>query len=235
MAAPSLLIVEDDPALLGELTEYLGDQGFAVDGATSIQAAECKLQNPFDLLVLDLNLPDGSGVELVGRLRPYVRSGIVICSGRSERELRLSMLRSGADAYLVKPVDPEELAAVLASVARRVRPAAPSPMLAASLPPQVWRLDRTLKTLKGPQGDSVALTAADMLLLLELFNHPDRQADRQHLLDVFEGAGIPMTGPRLETQVSRLRGKVFAACGVQLPLRASYKRGYIFAGYGLVI
>ena len=235
MSPPSLLIVEDDPTLRSELTEYLAGQGFAVDGVEDVQAAEQKLQTPYDLMVLDLNLPDGSGVELCARLRPYVRSGIVICSGRSERDLRLSMLRNGADAYLVKPVDPEELAAVLTSVLRRVTPVPASPMLGAPPPPQMWRLDRAQQSLVAPTGRRVNLSAGEMLLMAAMFSQPDRVMERQQLLDAFDAGGMPMTGPRLDTMVSRLRNKVFNCSGAQLPLRANYGRGYVFAGHVMIL
>lgn len=230
-----MLIVEDDPTLLGELTEFLGAQGFSVSGVTGVQEAELRLQNPYDLLVLDLNLPDGSGVELCRRLRPYLRSGIVVCSGRSERELRLALLRSGADAFLVKPVDPEELAAVLTSVLRRVKPAPASPMLPSAPPPAMWRLDRVQQSLIGPSGSLIPLTSAEATLLRELLSMPDRTAERQQLLDTLEAAGMPMTGPRLESLVSRLRSKVMEGSGMPLPLRANYGRGYIFAAHALII
>lgn len=116
----SVLIVEDDSDLLLELKDYLSAVGYHVTGAGSVAEAEQALASSFDLLVLDINLPDGSGLELCQRMRPYIRSGIVMCTGRSERELRIQSLRDGADAYLVKPVDPQELDAVLGSVHRRV-------------------------------------------------------------------------------------------------------------------
>lgn len=230
MKPPSLLLVEDDPDLSVELSDFLRSEGFDVACAKSLEEAEEALQQVFDLLVLDLNLPDGSGVDLCMRLRRYVRSGIVICSGRSERELRLSLLRSGADAYLVKPVDPAELAAILFSVLRRVTPAPVSPLMPSAVP-VVWRLDRVQHLLIGPARCEVHLSAAEFLMLETLFSRPDRAANRQDLLDFFEREAMPMSGSRLESLVSRLRGKVFSACGHRLPLRASYGRGYTFTAH----
>lgn len=223
----SLLLVEDDAVLRQELADFLRADGFDVHPVAGVQQAEQCLQRPFDLLVLDLNLPDGSGVDLCLRLRPYVRSGIVICSGRSDRELRLSLLRGGADAFLVKPVDPEELSAVLASVLRRVTPAPASPMRH-SVPPSMWRLDRVQQRLIVPSGKDVRLTGGESLLLAEVFASPQRIAARDYLLDRFAAENMPIRGPRLETLVSRLRGKVIASCGLRLPLRAQYRRGYEF-------
>jgi DNA-binding response OmpR family regulator len=226
----SLLLVEDDPVLRQEFGEYLRNDGFDVHSVASVADAERALIEPFDLMVLDLNLPDGSGVELCQRLRPYLRSGIVICSGRSERELRLSLLRSGADAFLVKPVDAEELSATLWSVLRRVLTPVASPMRPPQLP-SLWRLDRVQHCLWAPKGKQIVLNAQELLLLQTLLEQPDRMVDRQTILARYQAAAIPTTGSRLETMVSRLRAKVFEACGVQLPLRASYGRGYIFAAH----
>lgn len=227
---PSLLLVEDDLVLLQEFAEYLSRDGFDVHGVSGITDAERALTKPFDLMVLDLNLPDGDGAAFCRRIRSYLRLGIVICSGRSERELRLSLLRSGADAFMVKPVDAEELSATLSSVLRRVTTTVPSPMVAPQVP-SLWRLDRIQLCLFGPRGVQIALTEAECLLLNVLIEHPDRTAERRYLLERFEKAALPMTGSRLETLISRLRAKVFAACGSRLPLRANYGRGYIFTAY----
>lgn len=232
--SPSLLLVEDDAYLSKELVEYLTGEGFAVTSVATVAAAEEALQASFDLLVLDLNLPDGSGVELCERLRPYTRAGIVICSGRSDRELRLSLLRGGADAFLTKPVDPQELSAVLASVLRRLTINHATPLGQVALP-TLWRLDRVQNCLLAPMGRQQSLSAAERLLLNELFIQPERTAARQHLLEVFAAAGMPMSGPRLESLVSRLRAKVYASCGTHLPLRASYGRGYVFEAHAEIL
>ena len=230
---PSVLLVEDDSVLSLELAEFLRGDGFAVHCVAGVIEAEQALERHFDLMVLDLNLPDASGVDLCRRVRPYLRSGIVICSGRSERDLRLSMLRIGVDAFLVKPVDPEELSATLSSVLRRVTLDRPSPLRDSTVP-SMWRLDTAQLSLRVPTGKQIALTEAESLLLGTLLSQPARAADRQHLLEVFLKASMPMSGPRLETLVSRLRSKVYGQAGHQLPLRASYGRGYVFAAHAEV-
>lgn len=230
----SVLLVEDDPSLALELQDYLANDGFEVHWVKGVQAAEDALQASFDLLVIDLSLPDGSGADLCTRMRPYLRSGIVICSGSSERSLRLQMLRAVADAYLVKPIDPEELAATLSSVQRRVGPARPSPMQPGALP-SMWRLDRVQQLLLVPAGRPVSLSQGECLLLQLLFSRSDRFIERQDLLAAFASRSIDMNGPRLETLVSRLRSKVYGESGLRLPIRAWYGRGYSFTAHAALV
>jgi len=223
----SLLLVEDDAFLGPSLRDYLTHAGFSVTWVTSIRAAEKALASPFDLLLTDLRLPDGSGGELCIRVRPRIRSGIVVCTGYCERSLKLRLLHSGVDAFLDKPLDPEELLAVLSSVQRRTSPAA-SPMLPSTAPNAPWRLDRMQLSLLSPNGKSISLSQAEGLFIAALLNQADRFMARSDLQAAFANQNIEMTGPRLETLVSRLRTKVYREGGLRLPVRAWYGRGYAF-------
>lgn len=231
---PSVLFVEDDADLRDELTTCIAGSGYRVQGAGTLHEAEILLAEPFDLLILDINLPDGSGMELCRRLRPHIRAGIIICTGRSERSLRISGLKDGADAYLVKPVDPEELEATLASVLRRVGGAdLPSSLVATPLPAP-WRLDSLRRTLLTPTGVAIVLTASEAQLINLVLSAPQRQLSRSALLsnvDIADGAG----SHRLEALISRLRRKVFDRSRQQLPLQSIYGKGYIFTDHARVI
>lgn len=90
------------PERRDRLHSQLGE--FSVSSAATIREAEACSPSPYDLLILDINLPDGDGLTFC-RAR-YIRSGIVMYTGRGERELRIASLRDGADAYLVKPDEP---------------------------------------------------------------------------------------------------------------------------------
>lgn len=234
-SVPSVLFVEDDIDLRDELVTYIADSGYFVRGVGSVQEAEAALADPYDLLVLDINLPDGSGLELCHRLRPYIRSGIIMCTGRSERELRIDGLKNGADAYLVKPVDPEELEATLASVLRRVTNTKVLGGMATHLLPMPWRLDCKRQVLLAPTGRLIELSAGAALLIRSILKAPNQQISRDELLACFEADDLPTDRHRLEVLVSRLRRKVFDAVGLQLPLQSVYGKGYIFIDYALVI
>lgn len=235
LAAPSILFVEDDIDLREELSAYLAGSGYRVQGVGSVLEAEAALAEPYDLLVLDINLPDGNGLELCRRMRPYIRSGIVMCTGRSEQALRIGGLKDGADAYLVKPVDPEELEATLVSVLRRVASADFSPRMMAAALPAPWRLDRKRQTLLTPTGTAIELSAGEALLLECILDEPQQQLSRIALLSAFKAAATPSDGRRLEALVSRLRRKVLDKAGLQLPLQSMYGKGYTFTDHTQVI
>lgn len=229
-----VLIVEDDEDLRSELADFLGSSNYQVTAVGSVTEAENALVNEFDLLVLDINLPDGNGMELCRRIRPYLRAGIVMCTGRSEREIRIASLLDGADAYLVKPVDPYELDATLVSLLRRSS-ANRGTLLAPAPMPAQWRLDCIRQTLTGPGNQAVKLSPSECRLLSDVLRAPSHQVSRAALLSGLESAGIAMDGRRLETMISRLRGKVLEKMGVPLPLEPVYGRGYTFADHAEVI
>jgi len=229
-----VLIVEDDADLRSELADFLGSSDYEVTAVGSVAEAEDELVNGFELLVLDINLPDGNGLELCRRIRPYFRAGIVMCTGRSERELRIASLLGGADAYLVKPVDPYELDATLVSLLRRSSTHRGTLLAPAPMPAQ-WRLDCVRQTLTGPRNQSVKLSPSESRLLSGVLRTPGRQISRAELLSGLETAGFPMDGRRLEALISRLRGKVLEKIGLSLPLESVYGKGYTFTDHAEVL
>ena len=230
----SVLIVEDDEDLRLELSDYLTSIGYAVQGVDTIAAADLVLHQGFGLLLLDINLPDGSGIDFCSRVRPYVLSGIVMMTGRSERELRLQGLKGGADAYLVKPVDPEELDATLQSVLRRVGSHQFSMVQSAPMPVQ-WRVDRVRLTLSGPNAKACKLSKGEALLLAALVQAEGQEISRADLLASFEAKGLSSNGRRVEAMISRLRGKVMEEINLELPIQSIYAQGYAFLDHARVI
>lgn len=230
----SVLMVEDDLALSEELADYLNASGFAVTCAGTLHEAEIKLSHLYDLLILDINLPDGDGLAFCREARRYIRSGIVMCTGHGDRATRIASLRDGADAYLVKPVDPEELEATLLSVHRRLN--SPPPALTPTAIPRPWALDLGRRQLIAPNGVSVILNDAECQLLNLLFNSADRFARKGELLAGLATEDAEEYAPhRLEALVSRLRTKVSNRCGLKLPLLASYGKGYAFGEPGRLV
>ena len=232
---PSVLLVEDDLELCEELATYLTSSGFGVYSAGTLAAASAALAQAPNLIVLDINLPDGSGLDLFAQLPARQRIGVVMCTGRDERELRIACLKDGADAYLVKPVDPEELEATLLSVHRRVSAAAPQQSSSLLVPPTIcerpWHLDAVERVLTSPNGVAVLLSASEVLVLKTLFASDQRFAAREALIDQVDGVADAGSAHRLEALISRLRRKVGDKVGLKLPLRSAYGRGYEFSGH----
>ena len=232
---PSVLLVEDDLELCEELATYLQSSGFCVRSAGTLAAASAALADCPNLIVLDINLPDGSGLELFRQVHPCQRIGIVMCTGRDERELRITCLKGGADAYLVKPVDPEELEATLLSVHRRVSAIAPEYSSSLLNPPTIverpWHLDVVERVLTSPNGVAVLLSASELTVLNALFGSEQRFASRESLIEQVDGTADAGSAHRLEALISRLRRKVGDKVGLKLPLRSAYGRGYEFSGH----
>ena len=226
----SVLLVEDDQELARELSDFLSQAGFEVRCAGSVAEAEAALAEPADMLVLDINLPDGSGLDLCRALRQTLRSGIVMCTGRDERELRIASLKDGADAYLVKPVDPEELEATLISVHRRLH-ALPAPFLQGKPLLFPWRLDAAQRLLTAPNGVGVLLLPGEAIAVDALFSRADHSASREDLIELLGIETGEGSAHRLEVLISRLRRKVRDKTGLKLPLVSQYGRGYEFSAH----
>lgn len=230
----SVLIVEDDADLRVELADYLTSLGYAVQCVGLLSDAEQLMHQSFELVLLDINLPDGSGMDFCMRLRPYVRAGIVMLTGRSEHALRLQSLHGGADAYLVKPVDPAELDATLRSVVRRVGHHNYSIVQVPAMPVQ-WLVDRVRLTLSGPNAKWCKLNSGESILLGSMLQAQGQQIARKDLLEAFDQQGLPTNGRRLETLISRLRRKVLEEIGLELPIHSVYGQGYAFRDHARVI
>jgi DNA-binding response OmpR family regulator len=173
-----ILVVEDEPQISNFLRVGLGYEGFSVavaeDGHEAL--AELKRFKP-QLVILDLMLPGISGMELAERMRTDPDLMIIMLTARDEVEDRIAGLKAGADDYLVKPFDFEELVARIHAVARRRL--APEGAVVNSGPLTVDR-ERRLVTMNG---DAVELTVKEYDLLLLFVSHPGRVLSRRFILD----------------------------------------------------
>jgi len=127
MPAMRVLVVEDDEGIAAGLKGHLQQQGYAVDVAGGVAAAWSALRGEhFDIVLLDLGLVDGDGHEVLHRLRrapdgglPDAKTPVLIMTARDEVAARIAALDSGADDYVTKPFDPDELAARMRALRRR--------------------------------------------------------------------------------------------------------------------
>jgi DNA-binding response OmpR family regulator len=215
-----VIIVEDEPELRDNLMIGLAAHGFDVRGVGDGAALDTALaEGAADLVVLDLGLPGEDGIEIAKRLRNRAQLGVIMVTARGMTGECIEGLESGADSYLVKPVDITLLAAALRNLGRRLaRPATTS-----------WRLNRDASRLHTPNGSVMDLSAQECSLLGLLFTHLGSTVSRAA---IFAALGQPdefCSNARLEVLISRLRSKAGKADPAHpLPLRARHNMGYLF-------
>ncbi|MFT4178661.1 MAG: response regulator transcription factor [Thermomonas sp.] len=227
----SLAVVEDNPELLGDLVEYLRLRGFSARGFAS--AEDFFLHWPgtrFDLLLLDVALPGSSGLDIARRVRTQGSGvGIILLTVLDANQDHALGLDAGADVFLSKRSSLEVIEAACRSLLRRLDTA---PATNATDAAPQWRLHLRRWQLQTPDEQLLDVTHSEAELLAALMQHPGQTIARQALLARLGKAETLSSLRNLDNTVSRLKRKVQAACGQELPLRPSYGRGYTFAGSG---
>ena len=212
-----VLVIEDEPQLLDATVTYLNMEGFVADGVAGLHAATQWMRtHPFDLLILDLGLGDGDGLTWLHQNSVLQDKGVIITTARGESAQRIEGIKAGADVYLVKPVQLEELASLVTNLLRRMRGSA-SPN---------WTLDRTDWTLRSGSGLAVRLTHSESVLLQRLAHKPGAVVSRQDLATSLGHDPEAYDFRRMEILVRRLRQKVKTSLGIELPLETVRKIGY---------
>lgn len=225
-------VLEDDAQLReGIVIPGLRYFGFEVTGAgTAAELYRHMLTRRFDMVVLDIGLPDESGLNVVKHLREVSNLGIVMLTGNTGKDDHITALTRGADAFLNKPVNIEVLAATLHSVARRL--AAASVGVQVSMPvggTGRWRLDTDDWCLVTPAGHPLPLTAPERCILRILVAVRGEPVSRERLISALTSDIYEFDPHRLEMMVHRLRRKAQDAAGQPLPLLTSRGQGYLFA------
>jgi len=171
-------------------------------------------------VVLDLGLPGEDGLVVAARLRQaHPGLGIIMLTARTALVDRVTGLSQGADSYLCKPVEMSELVAHVGTVLRRCPPA-PAPV--------AWCYAPRRLCLRGPQGQEMALSSAESLIVHRLALTPGQEVSRRDLVHVLGQSYEHYDERRLEAIVSRLRRKILAAVPEANPLRGLRNRGYVF-------
>jgi two-component system catabolic regulation response regulator CreB len=210
--APRVLIVEDEPAIAESVSYALRRDGFESETAGGVEEAEQRLglaEPRFDLVVLDLMLPDGSGFDLLGRLR---RRGdlpaVIVLSSRDDEADRVSALETGADDYVTKPFSPREVVARVRAVLRRARGATePTRGGVEAVSLDVER--RRVTVL----GQHVELTRVEFDVLAHLLAAEGCVLSRGQLIDRVWGDGYALSDRTVDSHVKSLRKKLADAGG----------------------
>jgi two-component system, OmpR family, phosphate regulon response regulator OmpR len=197
-----ILVVDDDARLRDLLRQFLSRHGYHVTTAGHAEAAGEKLGAiTFDILVLDVMMPGENGVEFARRLRQSSTVPILLLTAMGETHDRIAGLAAGADDYLVKPFEPDELLLRVRAILRRAPPPASGP---AEVRFGEFRFDIAHAVLF--QNDTqVRLTAAEASLLAVLAARPGLAISREELLRQSSISGSDRT---IDVQVTRLRRKI---------------------------
>ncbi|MCX7293214.1 response regulator transcription factor [Janthinobacterium sp.] len=222
----NLILLEDEAVLRHELTEFLGDCGYRVSAVADLAAFHaCYAPAVHRIAIIDLGLPDGEGMVLVRALRAQGQPiGIVVFTARGATQDKVNGLGGGADYYLPKSADLDELAATLGALARRL--GAPPP--AAAPPSTAWVLELGPRRLLPPGCGAIALSQQDVTVLHALMAEPERIVSRQQIVQSLGEDFLTYDQRRLDTQISRLRRKAEQAAGLALPINTARNAGYRF-------
>ena len=200
-----ILAVDDEPGILKLVNQILSDEGFRVvtarDGEEAVAAAE---QYRPDLVLLDLSLPDMDGLEVMRRLRERVNVPIIMVTGRGGDADKITGLELGADDYLAKPFNPNELTARVQAVLRRTHGATPE---GATVTAGEVEID-LVKRMALRSGEQVKLSRTEWLLLQTLAANAGRVVLHNELLSKVWGPEYRDELEYLRVWVSRLRKKL---------------------------
>jgi DNA-binding response OmpR family regulator len=207
-----LLIVEDDEFVQQLLAAYLRNEGFKVSLAASGEEMLAILdKEPIHLVLLDLGLPDEDGLTLARQIRARSSLPIIVLTARKQRDDRLTALKVGADDYVTKPCDPQELVLRVRNLLSRANTSG-SPTgeweTAHTLCFEGWEVNLTAHTLAAPDGRDVHLTGSEFNLLAALVKAPNRVLTRDYLLDAVSRHADTPTDRMIDVMVSRLRRKI---------------------------
>lgn len=203
----TVLIVDDDLALVRRLGPHLARQGYDVDTASDARQARRALAARLpDVVVLDWNLPDLDGLRLLAEWRNAgLRVPVLMLSANVSTAHRVSGLRAGADDYLVKPFDVSELQARIEALLRR------SPSLAGPRRPALrfgpYRLDVFAAQLQR-EGLPCALAAGELSLLLAFAREPGKALSRERLLELLGDPFGERLARSVDLRVARLRERL---------------------------
>jgi two-component system OmpR family response regulator len=231
---PTILILDDDKDTLEEVEEALSDEGFITLSASNMETLQLlKKQHVIDLFLIDINLPDGSGLTLTREIRGESEVGIIIVSGKTSEIDRVVGLEMGADDYISKPFSSRELLARVHTVLRRTH-GSKFPRSIIDIKVDIiefldWKLDLDSHQLIAKDGKGTELTTAEFDLLNTFIKSPNRVLSRDFLLNQLHGLDWAGYDRGVDGLISRLRKKLKHCTGIEtVPLiKTVYGAGYM--------
>lgn len=220
----NILIIEDDKEINGLLCSILSKNQYTCKSAYSgLQAIETLQSDQFDMVLLDLMLPIISGEELLRNLRHSSNVPVIIISAKDEMAVKVDMLHMGADDYITKPFDNDEVLARVESNLRRSFGCASPLLTAGSL-----EFD-TKKNVCTVSGHTVELTGMEVKILRLLMENPQKLFTKANLYESIWNKPYDYDENTVNTHISNLRRKLKSACPGQEFIETVWGIGYKLA------
>ena len=227
------LLVDDDPAILSSLCNYLNGFGMQVTPAANAAQMQLALKtHAFDIILLDVMLPDGDGLELCQAIRTRLDTPIIMLTARGDLASRVLGLEWGADDYLAKPFEPRELVARIHAQVRRHQRG--ERQTAQPTEPRTqaqfggWCFDLLRHQLVSPTGVVLPLSSAEYRLMLAFVEHPAKVLSRERLIELTRAPGVEVNDRSIDLSVSRLRRKLGDQANDGMVIRTLRGEGYLF-------
>lgn len=226
----NILIIDDDEELCHLLHEYLSSEGFEISVANSGKPAlELASSQKFDLITLDVMLPEINGIELLKQIRSFSAVPVIMLTARGDEVDRILGLELGADDYLPKPFSPRELVARIKAIFRRTEN---------NSGPEVVRdvqkitvadisLDRNTRVVL-QNGNAVSCTEVEFSILEILLQHAGQVVDRQELAEKSLGRHLEYFDRSLDVHMSNLRKKLGHHLGRLERIKTVRGVGYLY-------
>lgn len=230
MESAKVLLVEDDESLCQVVTDFFEMLGYRITQAQNGSAFYQQIQQQmFDIILLDLNLPDTDGLELLQALREEQQVLLYVVSGRQDEASRLRAYELGADDFIAKPFSARELELKVRNALQRQKSFA-QPVEAENQPAiktdfNGWQLMEDTRSIRYQQGEEVSLTRGEYELLLMLVNAHGAVVPRDTLLSHLEKVADIYSAETITALVYRLRRK-FAQKGLNSPIKTLSGVGY---------
>ncbi len=224
-----VLIVDDDQGLVSLLQRFLQNEGFQVHAVFDHRSGlETALTGEYDVVILDVMLPGGSGFELLKSLRTQSRVPVILLTARGESVDRILGLEIGADDYVPKPFDPRELVARIRAVLRRSQEIHGDAGAEESLTVGDISLSLLSRTASC-NGTPVELTGAEFNMLELLLRRAGMVVTREELAQAALGRPLSAFDRSVDVHVSRLRKKLGCVPGGEERIRPIRGIGYFYA------
>lgn len=223
-----VLIIDDDAGLCKLVTRYLAGEGFEIESVQSgEQGIEAALSRSYEIIVLDVMMPGMNGFEVLRRIRAESRTPILMLTAKGDVHDRILGLELGADDYLAKPFDPQELAARIRAILRRSRPGS------AKTPTSLLRMG-DIELNPGTRsiqraGEALSLTTVEYDLLEFLLRATGQVVGREELADKVLGRAFSPFDRSIDTHICNLRKKLGALADGTERIKGVRGIGYLYA------